>query len=136
MKAKLQKLIGTAVLGLALCANNIPAWAGSASSNEVYIDPGILSVQGSLTGARYSADREQYLECDSTSYSSAYTNDPFVQCSAKDKSGRYFFCYSPDPRFVDAVKGMTDASHIYVTRNRIRQTCTDLEITNGSIYLK
>ena len=28
MKAKLQKLIGTAVLGLALFSNSVPAWAG------------------------------------------------------------------------------------------------------------
>ena len=35
MKAKLQKLIGTAVLGLALFSNSLPAWAGVATSKEV-----------------------------------------------------------------------------------------------------
>ena len=64
MKAKLQKLIGTAVLGLALFSNSLPAWAGAATRNEVYISPSRTNAQGSLTGARYSADSEQYIGCD------------------------------------------------------------------------
>ena len=37
MKANLQKLIGTAVLGLALFSNSLPAWAGSVDLSEVEV---------------------------------------------------------------------------------------------------
>ena len=37
MKAKLHKLIGTAVLGLALLANSLPAWAGLVILPEVSV---------------------------------------------------------------------------------------------------
>ncbi len=133
MKAKLQKLIGTAVLGLALCANHMPAWAGFTLSSEVYIGAGSGSVHGSPTGARYSADSKQYLNCSAYSFASAGSK-PSVFCEAADNSGRSFLCVSIDPRFVDAVKGMTAASYIYVTRNG--NTCTNLEIDNASDYLR
>ena len=39
MTAKLHKLIGTAMLGLALFSQSLPAWAGVAVRKEVYISP-------------------------------------------------------------------------------------------------
>jgi len=138
MNAKLHKLIGTAALGLALFSNSLPARAGLATRNEVYIDPSGTTAQGSLTGARYSADNGQYIGCDvyfdrrpnSGPWASAY-------CFAGDKTGRSTYCSSTDARFIDAVKGMTDSSHLYFrVSNTYTRVCSDLEVTNDSAYLK
>jgi hypothetical protein len=138
MKATLQKLIGTAVLGAALFSNSLPAWAGAATRNEVYISPSGASAQGSLTGARYSADSTQYIGCDvyierrpnAGPYASAY-------CFAGDKAGKSTYCYSTDARIVNAVKGMTDSSHLsFSVPNLTTRVCADLTIDNASLYLK
>ena len=134
MKAYRRKFIGATILGLALCANSIPARAGLAISKEVYISLSGDSVQGALTGARYSADGVQYLTCSSEGALTAAT--AFIECEAGDKRGKFFYCLSSDPRFVDAVKGMTDASDLYITKNRISGQCTNIEVTNESAYLK
>jgi hypothetical protein len=130
MKAKLHKLIGTAVLGLALLLNSIPAWAGYVSDFPVFVTT--KSASGSLTGARYSADSTQYIGCDSHSPSTASS----VYCSAQDSAGKSLYCFSTDPRFVDAVKAMTDSSHIYFAAASYGGACTELTVTNDSVYLR
>ncbi len=134
MKTYLQKLIRTAVLGLALCANHMPAWAGFTLSSEVYLSGSNSrgGVEGSPTGARYSLDSKQYLNC--SAYSFAGAGGQSVFCEAADRSDRRFLCISTDSRFVDAVKGMTPSSYLYITRNG--STCTNLEIDNASDYLR
>jgi hypothetical protein len=134
MKATLHKLIGTAVLGLALCSHSVPAWAGAATRNEVYISPSRTSAQGSLTGARYSADSQQYIGCNALSPSSSHLYQ-LVGCSARDKRGRSLICFSTDARIADAVKAMTDSSHIYI-RGTNNGACSDLEVSNESTYLR
>lgn len=131
MKAYLQKLIGTAVLGLALLLNSIPAWAGNASVHEVYITTNTAS--GTLTGARYSADSRQQIGCDS--HIALTSANPLVLCSARDKTSKALSCSSTDPRFANAVKGMTDSSYIYfaVTGSGL---CSDLVVHNSSPYLR
>jgi hypothetical protein len=136
MKTKVRKLIGTAMLGLALFSQSLPAWAGTATRNEVYISPSRTNVQGSLTGARYSKDSEQFLACDS--HSARGSTAPLVYCHARDKRGNFFICRSTDPRIADAVKGMTDSSHLNITASPQppgEYLCTDLQISNESIYL-
>lgn len=125
MKAKLHKLIGTAALGLALSSTGIPARAGYVSDFPVVV--GTRFAQGSLTGARYSPDSTQYIGCNGYG-SSAW-------CSATDNAGKAVFCSIGDPRFADAVKAMTDSSHIYFahTGNGI---CSELTVTNDSVYLR
>ena len=134
MKATLHKLIGTAVLSVALFSNSLPAWAGAATRNEVYINSGRTNVQGSLTGARYSADSEQYLGCESHDSSTAV----LVYCFAWDNRGRFFACRSTDPRIADAVKGMTDSSHLNITafKSGSEYVCSDLTVDNASLYLR
>jgi len=137
MKTHLRKLMATAVLGLALVSNSLPAWAGVATINEVYISPSRTNAQGSLTGARYSADSTQYIGCQS--HSQLGSTAQSVYCSAADKTGRSLFCFSTDPRIVNAVKGMTDSSHLDFAASRDpfgNYLCTDLTVSNESIYLK
>ena len=128
MKATVHKLIGTAVLGAALLLNSIPAWAGNVSLHEVYINPDNSGANGTLAGARYSADSTQYIGCDH--YGSQ------MYCFARDKSGRTLLCSSTDPRFVDAVKGMTDSSYLHFTTTSYGSACTTLAVNNSSITLR
>jgi hypothetical protein len=67
MKTKFQKLIGMAMLGLTLCSSSPSVWAGTVLRKEVQISVDGNFVAGSLTGARYSADGRQYIECEITS---------------------------------------------------------------------
>jgi hypothetical protein len=134
MKATVQKLIGTAMLGLTLFSHSLPAWAGVAVRKEVYISPDGTNVQGSLTGARYSADNQQFIDCEHYYYSG---DKPLLFCHARDKSGKSVLCGSSDPRITDAVKGMTDSSYLIfsISSPSTGSICTDLTISNESIYL-
>jgi hypothetical protein len=133
MKAKLHKLMATAVLGLALFSNSLPAWAGAAIIDKVFISSTGYA-KGSLTGARYSSDSTEAIGCYS-GHQPGDTPSPYIYCSARDKKGVSLYCFSADPRYVDAVKGMTDSSHIYF-RVTGSASCADLEITNDSKYLR
>jgi hypothetical protein len=133
MKATLQKHISMVLLGVALFLQSLPTWAGLATRNEVYIQG--LDAQGSMAGARYSADSTQYISCQIWADQTYPGILPRVYCSAADKVGRYAYCSSTDPRYVDAVKMITDFSHIYFTVRNNTRTCTDLVISNESVYL-
>ncbi|MBM4257609.1 MAG: hypothetical protein FJ147_17160 [Deltaproteobacteria bacterium] len=134
MKAKVHKLISTAMLGLALFSHSLPAWAGASKIDRVFISSN-GTVSGSLPGARYSGDDRQYIGC--SHYRHSVNPNSFAWCSAQDKAGKTVLCTSFDPRIVDAVKGMTDSSHLtFRLPNLYSQTCTDLTISNESIYLR
>jgi hypothetical protein len=132
MKAKFHKLISTAVLGLALYSNSPSAWAGTVLRKEVQISVDGNFVAGSLTGARYSADGQQYIGCQTTSYPAQPTN---VDCRAQDKTGRYFYCNVADGRLAAALMGMTDSSHLIVVKDAFNQ-CTEIVVTNDSVNLR
>ena len=139
MKAQLQTLIGTAVLGLALVTQSLPAGAGVAAVSEVYVSPSGSYAQGSRMGARYSADSTQSIGCLSLFDQGYSGGSPYnaVYCFATDKTGRNTYCYSRDARFVDAVQAITDSSHIYfAVPNFSTRVCTELTVDNASLYLK
>jgi len=129
MKANLRKLIGTAVLGLAMFSNDISAWAGQRLLTEVTV--GASSASGTMLGARYSTDKQQYIGC--WLYESRL--EETVGCAAQDKTGKSFLCYSRDPRWVTVVKAMTDSSYISVEANP-GGPCTSLTIENYSSHLR
>lgn len=134
MKTKLHKVMVTAVLGWALVSQSIPAWAGLAGLTEVNIAPlDSISVAaaGSMVGARYSAGNKQFIGC------SAHTREvyyPYMTCMARDRTGRVALCMSSDPRFLDAVKAITDSSLIYFAF--WGGVCDEVNITNESRYLR
>jgi hypothetical protein len=131
MKAKLHKLMATAVLGLALVSNSIPAWAGLVGLTEVgigYYGSTPFAAAGSMAGARYSADSVQLIGC------GVYGSGQFVHCNAKDQTGRSVSCMSSDPRLMDAVKAITDSSLIYFEFQG--GICTTLNVTNESRNLR
>jgi hypothetical protein len=135
MKAKLQKLTATAVLGLALFSQSTPAWAGQKTTREVEIVPaqgGQISIAiGSMGGARYSADSKQYIGC-----SFSNTTGPFVTCSATDKTGKSAFCTSTDLAVAAVVKTITDFSRLYFEIPQGSASCRFLVAENSSQYLK
>jgi hypothetical protein len=131
MKAYLQKFMATAILGLALSSISIPAWAGAESAPEVEIgifNNGFYFASGSMAGARYSSDSQQYIGCYLLGHSD------FITCWARDKTGKSLVCASNDPGWRSMVKAITDFSHIFFTaRDSI---CDSGGVTNESIYLK
>jgi hypothetical protein len=126
MKTNLQKLIGSAVLGLALLSTSIPAWAGRVDLHEVLV--GNSDASGSIVGARYSGDSQQYIGC--TVY------NPFVTCFATDKTGKSLVCTSTDPRAAIAIRAITDFSYINFSRASGTGSCTNLSVTNASRHLR
>ena len=134
MKTKLHKLISMAVLGVTLQTQSLPAWAGLASNTQVTIlhdnNNGfeLIGAYGTLTGARYSADNQQYIGC------ADFGSNIF--CSAKDKIGRYVHCSSSDPKFIAAVNAMTDSSYINFRMAPGTTQCSQLIVNNSSPNLR
>lgn len=134
MKTKLHKLISMAVLGVTLQMQSLPAWAGLAGNTEVTIildQSGYrpLGAYGTLTGARYSADYQQFIAC--------YDHHKnFIGCHAKDKIGRYVYCDSSDPKLIAAFNGMTDSSYINFRLTPGTTQCSQITVSNGSSNLR
>lgn len=126
MKTNLQKLIGAAVLGLALFSQSFPAWAGQKILPEVAIAPNYA--YGSTVGARSSADSRQYIGCQLDSNGG-------VSCSAQDKTGKGYVCYSSDARWATVVKSINDSSLITFGGDTAG-SCDRLIVENHSSHLK
>jgi len=137
MKAKLKNILGLAALGVTLLATTVPTWAGKVGTREVFIytSPLRSTASGSMVGARYSADNNQYIGC--IAVASNNPTDNLVICSAHDNSIRnYVVCGSQDPKLLETVQGMTDSSDIFFEVDRAKGACTRIEIYDGSDLLK
>ena len=128
MKTNFQKLIGTAVLGLAMFSQSLPAWAGLKSTPEVTVAPNYAL--GSTVGARYSADSKQYIGC-----SFETTNGPSVVCFAQDKTGKSYVCYKNSATWATVAKGITDFSLINFGGDTAG-SCDILIVEDHSSHLK
>jgi hypothetical protein len=129
MTAKLHKLISTAVLGVALCASSLPVWAGTVYAPEVVVGP--TYAEGTMAGARYSADSTQYIGCTFSN-----TTGPYVLCNAMDKTGKSLFCVTSEARYLTAVKAMADFSHTTFGVPAGSAFCSFLQVANSSYNLK
>ncbi len=136
MKTNLKNILGLATLSMTLLTTVVPTWAGSVSTPEVFISDrgGIPYAQGSMVGARYSADNNQFIGCSIR----VPPNQPLgIECLALDSASHYLPCLSDDPKHVEAVQAMTDSSYIYFEVDRTRRTtCSVVAITDGSRLLK
>ncbi len=134
MTTKLKNIIGLAVMGVTLFAMTVPTWAGRVNPREVFIsgNPGqVQRAEGSLTSARYSADIQQRIECQSdTGPFSAWTS-----CWATNSAGRSLGCGSGDAKFLEVVQAMTDSSNITFWANP-DGTCRDILVYQGSDMLR
>jgi hypothetical protein len=129
MKAYLHKLIGTAVLGLALVSQSFPAWAGAVSLPQVTVGP--AGAGGSMAGTRYSADSQQYIGCTFSN-----TNGPYVSCSATDTTGKSLSCVTSEARYLAAAKAITDFSKIEFGVTPGSAFCSRLQVDNYSYHLR
>ena len=135
MKTKLHKLIGMAVLGVTLQMQSLPAWA-ALSNTQVTIAPrqgqgyNPIGAYGTLTGARYSADTQQYIGCDDSSWQSQL---PVEQGT---KPAGIAYCFSTDPKFIAALNAMTDSSYISFRAFPGTGQCSELIVDNGSSNLR
>ncbi|MBM4257611.1 MAG: hypothetical protein FJ147_17170 [Deltaproteobacteria bacterium] len=129
MKTKLHKLIGTAVLGVALVSQSFPAWAGAVSTPQVAVGPS--NAGGSMAGARYSAGSTQYIGCTFSN-----TAGPYVLCSATDATGKSLSCIGTQARHLAAAKAITDFSNIEFGVGGGSSNCSRLTVYNYSYHLK
>lgn len=125
MKASLHKLLATTALGLALFAQSVPAWAGRKLHQEVQVSSNLAD--GSMAGARYSADGTQYIGCNFYS--------PVVSCGATDKTGKSLSCTAYGLHWGAAIKSITDFSFIRFTVAANGTTCSSLHVHNMSYVL-
>jgi len=136
MKTYVKRIIGGAVLSIALVTYTVPTWAGNRDNREVIVGYIVGNATGGATGgvnaARYSSDSKQYIGCiirGTTSYSS-------VTCFAADKTGATFACSTTDPNMIKTVRTMTNYSFLRFFTGADRSTCDGIEVFNYSDYLK
>jgi hypothetical protein len=129
MKATLHKLIGTAVLGLALVSQSFPAWAGLVYTPQVFV--GSSGAVGSMAGARYSGDSQQFIGCRFSN-----TFGPYVVCEARDNTGKSLLCTSNEPRYLGVAVAMTDFSYISFSVTPGSTSCSYLQVQNYSQYVR
>ena len=141
MKVKLKNILDLAALGMTLLTMTVPTWAGYVGIHEVDIATSATHIfaSGSMVGARYSADSKQYIECEIIHF--GLDRSTAVLCSAKDSTGNLADCFSNDPRYVEAVQGMTDSSYIDFARPLtdkpgLEPHCSYLNIYDGSSQLE
>lgn len=120
----------TAILIAASALVPAIAISGQHSVQEVSIAPtpyvaGRTRAQGTLMGARNSADVIQYIGC--------RAHQEIGYCYARDAAGRTFMCSSSDPKMLTAMVAVGASSHLII--DAATGTCKNLEVTNMSRYL-
>ena len=136
MKPNLKNILGQAALGMTLLATTVPTWAGRVNTETVTIGTNQYGswAGGSMVGARYSADNRQNIGCIAHTLST-YS---WTTCFATNSAGRKLICGSGDWKFLEALRGMTDSSHVYFETDSTNSTgaCRNIVINNGSDALK
>jgi hypothetical protein len=123
-------------LGVALLATTVPTWAGQVITGgevSIYIGSDHSSAGGTMVGASYSADNQQYIECETNL--STIISIYLTLCYAQDKAGQSILCVSRDPKFQETLQAMTDSSYISFQADP-RAICTSIVISDGSNLLK
>lgn len=127
--------IMSVLVGLGLGAS-AAAYAGSGSVLEVRLTSGATyrTADGSLRGARESADSVQYISCgvERLSSSSSYLD---VSCWARNAAGTTYICRSSRAAFADLALSINPASHVHFEYTPGSSDCTVLRVTQGSSAL-
>lgn len=121
----MNKKVLTAV-ALSLIAGS--AMAGFTNHYQVNISGN--TAWGSFIGARNSPDATQYIVCASVNFTSS---TPYVTCQARTAAGVSKYCTSTDPGHMEAVRGLSNESYIYMTWTDTG-TCNYIYVSTGSIY--
>jgi hypothetical protein len=120
---------------MALLTNTVPTWAGRVRSPAVTIQksPTLISVSGTMAGARYSTDNKQFIGCRLNAYSPPSLT---ALCSAKDSAGDSAHCTTNDPTKIERLQRMIDSSNIVFNANTTTGACDYLDIRNYSDQIK
>jgi hypothetical protein len=139
MKANVEKRVSLAVLGLFVGLNSVPVHAGAVYKpgvsmyDKIVNGAGAYYAEGSMAGARDSADNTQYIGC----YSFKLANGgAAVKCVAENTEGRYLFCTGYDSKWAEPVKAMTSSSFVQFATASANGNCLTLKVDNNSQYLR
>ncbi len=106
-----------------------PALAGYGYLQEVSVTS--TSAQGSVSGARRSADAVQYIYCAASATLSGAVSG---SCNARDKLGNVRSCSTTVPAMIDAIQSIDDSSFILFQVNGSGQ-CSSISVYRGSQYM-
>lgn len=128
MKASVTRIVAVVVFGAGLLFGST-AWAGQVFHPEVLIFP--TSAQGSMYGARNSADAIQFIGCTLSSGPTGASTG----CSARNSAGQFRSCFSNNPFHREAVKAMTAYSFVFFTLDPATGECRNVSIQGSSVFL-
>ena len=109
----------------------VAALAGFSAPPEITIDIARRSVQGSLVGARNSADPSAYISCQVNAISTHGSLNTF--CMAYTSANGFVYCWSGAQQIAQAALSASDSSMLRFTWNGDRGgECTSLNVENAS----
>lgn len=109
------------------------AFAGSAMAgwtNHYQVNISGNTAWGSFIGARNSADNTQFISCASVNFTGSA---PYVTCQARTAAGVNKYCTSTDPGHIEAVRGLSNESYLYMTWTDAG-ICNYIYTSTGSQY--
>lgn len=118
-----------AFASLVLATVAAPALAGYEFLQEVSVTA--TSAQGSISGARRSADAVQYIYCTASATLSGAISGG---CNARDKLGNMRSCSTTVPAMIDAIESIDDSSFVLFQVNGSGQ-CSSISVYRGSQYM-
>jgi hypothetical protein len=138
MKRGLVKLGSVVAIAAAALGLGTQVSAGLRDLRQVYAvrySNGTVYGDGSVSGARYSADAVQWIGCSNYTFSSGSPNE-YLSCSAKNAAGAFVSCtiLSSDAGFWalrDAVALVSTNSHISFNGNASGK-CTSISVQDFS----
>jgi hypothetical protein len=129
MKTSVIKIVAATVFSAGLLLGNI-AWAGYVYHPQVLVFAN-SSAQGSMHGARSSADTIQYIGCTLN----GGPNNANVACTARNSTGTFIVCTSTNAYHREAVTAMTAYSWVSFSINSTTGECRNVIVRNDSAYL-
>ncbi|QGX40984.1 hypothetical protein [Permianibacter aggregans] len=118
----------TALAASAMLAMSSASFAGFTNHYQVNIVGN--TAYGSFIGARQSADATQYIYCASVNFT---TSSPYVVCGARTAAGAVKSCTSTDPGHMEAVRGLSNESYVYMRWDDSGR-CDYIYTSTGSMY--
>ena len=118
----------TVLAASAMLAMSSASYAGFTNHTQVNISGN--TAYGSFIGARQAADSTQYIYCASVAFT---TSAPYVICGARTAAGVSRSCISTDPGHMEAVRGLSNESYVYMRWNDTGH-CDYIYTSTGSMY--
>jgi hypothetical protein len=95
---------------------------------------GLASFSGSAAGVRGTADLNEYINCELTSYTPPGPSSNSISCIARHASGAFFSCVATGPFDWNPVSMQTLESNLSVLLNVNTGRCMGIFVDNNSMY--